>query len=50
MFNVMARHDKSCSTFYAIILYVITVNVEFDLHQPCSKKLIHRIGMHHQGQ
>lgn len=50
MFNVMARHDKSCSIFYGVFLYAIILSAEFDLHQPSRKKQIHRKGMYHQGQ
>lgn len=38
MFNLMARYDKSCSTFFGIILCEILVNVQFILHKPCMKK------------
>lgn len=50
MFNLIARHDKSCSVVFKIISYAIIVNVQFVLHKPCRRKQMHRIGMHHQDQ
>lgn len=50
MFNLIARDDKFCSTFFKIILYAVIVNAQFVLHKFCMRKKMHRIGMYHQGQ